>query len=1386
MKKKLWLHLLAVLLIVVLAAGLSVNAFAVDGEDEETGMNIHKQVDVQEDGTYIVDLEAFATGSVSFSNVSVPVDLILVLDVSGSMDEQFSAATYEYVARESQSYTYNSYGNNTYYYKIGDRYYQVSRGTSGNLWSTYYDLHFSVPSGYYSSTTYYLTGNGEYTQTQSNARVSSNTATIYTGVLYERVETPAVTKIDALKDAVNSFLGVIEEKNQEIIDLNTSAGITTTPDSELSRVAIVKFASETESNTVGNDRYYAGSDYWGDYYYNYTQTVYNMTVVRDADTQFTRVGQFVAGGATAAEKGLSRALGIYNTSSQQEGFTDRETVVVMFTDGAPTHGSSFDSGVANSAISNAKSLKDKGVKVYSVAVLSGADPSVAPGAGTNENTYLHAVSSNYPDATSMTSYGTRYTQITPDGTVTPDFYYSATSAGELEKIFTAIAQSSSGTSSQVGKESVMKDIVSSSFTLPNDANPDTISVSVVPWNSTTHDWSTTTSYTIEQWKTECLNYGAKAAENITVRLVDDDEDGTYETVDILGFDYSTHFQAAKTAADDHDGANAQTAKIVVHFPIAAKPAAVTGGNVATNGPMSGIYLKDGDEEPILKFDVPEVVFTPVTYVVDYVTSARNGDTKPSTVVLDYSGVLKNVEMLDDPEDEILQGKDAIGGTGSFEYRIYVGRFGTISFGDDYYDVQRRYVRYAPTTMNWSDYDRIFIKGASANPNEVKNVWAMLCVIPANNVYYEDTYLTSSTTVVYNEKPVTIEYTGINYSNYDPETGESTDWAKVGAEGSNNTYHAGDDMGWISGLADDTSYANGSAHVAGGEDAPKATANFTFTGTGVDIYSRTNGQTGVVSINVKSAKGDNESGKKVSKTQIIDTKAAAGDFFGIPVCSFMDLPYGKYTATITVTKNGAAEGRYIFYLDGVRVYNPIQPLTEAITGEDGKVTYVDENVHQMYGDKNMGAVFTTVRDLLGTGAEAAALYIDEHTVPDKPVPSEEDVADAKLALAAAQAAREEYIKTNIDPKADNLQKAKAALENAEFKMQSEKYILDFAAGQYADAIVSATVENSNYTELAAAVNAAKSAVPYDEAAYNSAVSAIIAEFEADEAYSGFRTDSEERKEWVKKTGNYDSAVTAYNEAASADFAGMQAALDAAIEGRADVDAGLQTAIEAYEAACNGAVDVQYSAESDLRYTEYNKEGPKTEVLLDEGQQVAINVESGKTYYVGLRSLYGQEIDVLINNKQVKNPVSHTIDLYYEATPASGQTSIVIKNNGGGILSVTKLRTTNGVSGTDNKSSGVMVVSAEETMAFVRSLAAMDVIPYTGEVMTEEEATAVVPVEEPIAEEPEVTEVELTADDIVIENSEADVPPVSANTSGRRTVSFNTMFDMISSFKGFFKQ
>lgn len=225
-------------------------------------------------------------------------------------------------------------------------------------------------------------------------------------------------RIDALKSAANNFVNHIAEQNQGISD-----------SSKQHQVSIVKFSGD-KSAAVGNDTYYRGG-----YKYNYSQVMKAMSPCTDAAAFRNTINSINPAGSTRADYGLQLA------DSQTSNREDAKKIVILFTDGSPTSSSGFESEVASSAVSAAKAMKDKKATVYTVGIFSGADPSADPSGASNENKFMHAVSSNYPEAayTQNSGFwggwdwnlGTR-----PDGS---DFYKSATNADELKKVFDDIS-----------------------------------------------------------------------------------------------------------------------------------------------------------------------------------------------------------------------------------------------------------------------------------------------------------------------------------------------------------------------------------------------------------------------------------------------------------------------------------------------------------------------------------------------------------------------------------------------------------------------------------------------------------------------------------------------------------------------------------------------------------------------------------------------------------------------------------------------------------------------------------------------------------------------------------------------------------------------------------
>ena len=226
-------------------------------------------------------------------------------------------------------------------------------------------------------------------------------------------------RIDALKKAANSFIDTIATQNQGIAD-----------ESKQHKVAIVKFAG-TKSTDVGN-----GKDRYG---YNYSQTMKKLTLCKgeDAESLKSTIDSISPAGATRADYGLQLAEGISSDRA------DAKKVVVFFTDGSPTSWDEFENEVANDAINSAKKIKDKGADIYTIGIFSGVNPSAIPTAdGTSkENKFVHAVSSNYPAASSSISVWDEWTINFGARAENANYYKSATSASELEKIFEEISGS---------------------------------------------------------------------------------------------------------------------------------------------------------------------------------------------------------------------------------------------------------------------------------------------------------------------------------------------------------------------------------------------------------------------------------------------------------------------------------------------------------------------------------------------------------------------------------------------------------------------------------------------------------------------------------------------------------------------------------------------------------------------------------------------------------------------------------------------------------------------------------------------------------------------------------------------------------------------------------
>lgn len=348
----------------------------------------------KDDSDFLVGLSALSSTSNTITTTTSvqPLDIVLVLDVSGSMRDDITSTTYE------PAYSINEGRTPTYYALQGDRYVAI------------------VPKF---NTTSYFPFRQEFDHWELNGKTVSpkKSADDPEGIQFYTQKITRTAKIDALKAAANGFIEATAEKNAGIADA-----------SKQHRISIVKFAGDN-NDSIGNDTYRDG--------YNYSQIVtdlkaYDRTTVSGATAEINKIN---AGGATAADRGMAHAKAVLEgreASGSQDALggarQDAKRVVIFFTDGEPNHQSGFDADVANSAIITSEALKNGGATVYSIGVFAEADPADT---SKNFNAYMHGVSSNYPNALSYRSLGARAENS--------DYYKAATDADELNSIFQEIS-----------------------------------------------------------------------------------------------------------------------------------------------------------------------------------------------------------------------------------------------------------------------------------------------------------------------------------------------------------------------------------------------------------------------------------------------------------------------------------------------------------------------------------------------------------------------------------------------------------------------------------------------------------------------------------------------------------------------------------------------------------------------------------------------------------------------------------------------------------------------------------------------------------------------------------------------------------------------------------
>ncbi len=597
--------------------------------EADNGLDLNKDVTENEDGTYTLTLEAFATGAKTTTTVTqaIPTDIVLVLDQSGSMTDSFSSTAYRttsgtpselYDARNSlfvklsdgtyasvnvtrtqvataTSYqNYSGQSNSTYYSNQSSLYHLCSDGTYGKVTVTRSGIinrtySYTCANGCsinVNSDFYRLVNTTEYQYTFSyqnaeNVTVSEsvlNSASAPAWDFYESYASGNTTRLAALKSAVTTFA------NNVAAQAKGSDGTLGTDDDINHTISVVGFGRANYGSTrylnsevfIGANQYKYGTAASG----QYANAPQDMNTQAGVNNISASINALDAEGGTYIDLGIEMANGILNANPVPSG-EKRNRVVVIFTDGAPGYNGSYNGNsygnsgdaqaVADAAMTQIATTKNThGATVYTVGIFTGAD---ATSAGSSANNASATQRANY--FMQRLSSNTAYPQ-------TPSYYLSASDSASLTSIFKSISENieSGGSSITLDEKAVLKDVITDQFELPEGASTSDVKVY-------------TAEYTAADTFATPVEFDADVAISADGR-----------TITVTNFDYAENWVGTETAADGT--VTYRGKKLIIEIPIEVRDGFLGGNGVYTNGAGSGVYEDSTAETPIEEFESPTV------------------------------------------------------------------------------------------------------------------------------------------------------------------------------------------------------------------------------------------------------------------------------------------------------------------------------------------------------------------------------------------------------------------------------------------------------------------------------------------------------------------------------------------------------------------------------------------------------------------------------------------------------------------------------------------------------------------------------------------------------------------------------------------------------------
>lgn len=310
--------------------------------------------------------------------------------------------------------------------------------------------------------------------------------------------------------------------------------------------------------------------------------------------------------------------------------------------------------------------------------------------------------------------------------------------------------------------------------------------------------------------------------------------------------------------------------------------------------------------------------------------------------------------------------------------------GDSQYADITHDDQLNIIYKLKTAINGQDDITVTYYGTNAQGKE-NNATYTVSIIPATSVYYEDSFATfMNGTGKANAATWTTDKD--NTAAKATTTQALTELGKMSAD---------DVYGHDAAYADSTKLSMGSARkvtVSAGmvkdwtENSDWPTATFTFKGTGFDVISLTDNNSGMISVKVYAVGSDGT--ETLEKTKYVNNyygyqfkdgvwtvnNSANNALYQIPVIKVDDLAYGTHKVVITTAYASYADktgdSQYSFWLDAIRVYDPMGKDNATYTKDgEGYPQYI--KLRDQLAKEN-GSVTTNTNLLFIDGAEKAEI------------------------------------------------------------------------------------------------------------------------------------------------------------------------------------------------------------------------------------------------------------------------------------------------------------------------------------------------------------------------------------------------------------------------------